>query len=158
MGFGRGVNVALDYVLFSILRFIQLIFAVTVCGLYGVDLNNARIAGVAADGRWVYAEVIGGLSAFTCVLYFIPFIMGIPFMFVWDFLLCFMWIVLFAIFGKLFIHENPEGDAGIERMKNAVWIDLVNMLLWFISAILMLVFWIRSRRSSRGRFTGRAQV
>lgn len=35
------------------LRFLQFVFAVTVIGLYGVDLDNARKAGVGADGRWV---------------------------------------------------------------------------------------------------------
>jgi len=155
--FGRDLNIALDWVLFSILRFIQLVFAVTVCGLYGVDLHNAHNAGIAADPKWVYAEVVGGLSAVTCLIYFVPLTMGIPFIFVWDFLLCFMWIVLFGIFGKLYINENPEGDAGIQRMKNAVWIDLVNMLLWLISAVLMLGYWWKTRRT-RSQFTGRAHV
>ncbi len=50
---GRDLNIALDWVLFSILRFIQLVFAVTVCGLYGVDLHAAHNVGVPADGRWV---------------------------------------------------------------------------------------------------------
>ena len=32
----------------------------------------------------------------------------------------FLWIVVFGIFGNLYIKENAEGDAGITRMKNAV--------------------------------------
>jgi hypothetical protein len=49
----------------------------------------------------VYAEVVGGLSAFTAVLYFIPFMVRLPLIFIWDTLLFFLWIVLFGIFGNV---------------------------------------------------------
>jgi len=55
--------------------------------------------------------------------------------FPWDVILFILWVAVFGIFGKLFIHEDAEGNKDIERMKSAVWIDLINMLLWFISAI-----------------------
>lgn len=57
----------------------------------------------------------------------------------------------------MYIHEDPEGNSGIKRMKNAVWIDLLNMLLWFITSISGAVtfFFFRGGRS---RFTGRARV
>jgi len=148
---------AWSYIFFSILRFFQLVLAVTVCGLYGVDLQNARNAGKYTDGRWVYAVVVGALSAFTALLYMIPFMMRIPFIFVWDIIILFFWIVLFGIFGKLYINENAEGDSGVQRMKNAVWVDLTNLLLWLITAVLMAGHWWRSR-TGRTQFTGRAQV
>lgn len=31
----------------------------------------------------------------------IPFILKVPFLFVWDTLLCFLWIVIFGIFGNV---------------------------------------------------------
>lgn len=43
---------ALSHLLFSILHFVQFALAITVCGLYGVDLDRARRANVHADGRW----------------------------------------------------------------------------------------------------------
>jgi len=155
--FRRDMDIALDYILFSILRFFQFVLALTVCGLYGVDLHNARSQGKYADGKWVFAEVVGGLSAVTALLYMVPFVMRLPFAFLWDLLLCFLWIVLFGIFGNMYIHANPQGDSGIQRMKNAVWVDLVNMLLWLISAVLMAGYWWRNR-NSRSQFTGRAHV
>jgi len=157
MGLRNGVDLALDWLLFSLLRFVQFVLAITVCGLYGVDLSNARKAHVGADGRWVYAEVVGALAAVSALLYMIPLVLRLPFAFVWDFLVFFFWVVLFGIFGHMYIHENPEGDSGIQRMKNAVWVDLVNMLLWLISAVLMVGYWW-GRRNSRSQFTGRAQV
>lgn len=63
---------------------------------------------------------------------------------------------MFGIFGNLYIHANAQGDGGITRMKNAVWVDLVNMLLWLITAVMsMVMFFLRGRRSL---FTGRAAV
>ncbi len=92
-------GMALSYLTFSVLHFFQFVLAIVVCGLYGVDLHRASSAGVRADGKWyvltlsrqiwscfrnaspltrqdrqVYAEVVGGLSALTAALYFIPFI------------------------------------------------------------------------------------
>lgn len=57
---------------------------------------------------------------------------------------------------QMYIHENPEGDSGIQRMKNAVWVDLTNAILWLISAILVAGYWWRNR-NARTVFTGRAR-
>lgn len=58
---------------------------------------------------------------------------------------------------QLYIHEDPEGDGAIQRMKNAVWVDLANMLLWFIAFVAMLGYWWKNR-DRRSLFTGRAHV
>ena len=68
-----------------------------------------------------------------------------------------LWAAVFGIFGKMFIHEKPEGNSGIKRMKNAVWIDLINMLLWFFTAIFAAV-WFFFLRGGRSLHTGRATV
>lgn len=105
----------------------------------------------------VYAEVVASLSAFTALLYLIPFASRVPFAFVWDTILFCGWIALFGIFGNMYIKERAEGDAGIIRMKHAVWVDLTNALLWLISAVGMGIFWFR-HRGNRSRWTGRAKV
>lgn len=66
-------------------------------------------------------------------------------------------MALFGTFGKMYINENPEGDAGITRMKHAVWVDLVNMLLWFMTAVYGTVIFFM-HRSGRTLHTGRAEV
>ena len=81
----------------------------------------------------------------------------VPFAFVIDTILFILWISLFGLFGNMYIKENAEGDSGVQRMKNAVWVDLVNALLWLISAVGMVVFWVR-HRGGRSRWTGRATV
>ena len=57
----------------------------------------------------------------------------------------------------MYIKEDAEGVDGIVRMKRAVWIDLVNMLLWLITAIAMGLFWFK-HRNNRSTFTSRARV
>ncbi|MCJ1372114.1 hypothetical protein MMC20_003335 [Loxospora ochrophaea] len=137
------------------LRFFQLVLALTVAGLYGVDLNNARKHGVYADSKWVYAEVVAGFASLTALIYMVPFVKSYV-AFGWDLILFIMWIALFGIFGKMYIHAKPQEDAGIQRMKNAVWVDLVNMLLWLVTAVMgALLFFSGGRRSLH---TGRATV
>ncbi|CZS91656.1 uncharacterized protein RAG0_02180 [Rhynchosporium agropyri] len=146
-----------SYIAHSVYRFLQFVFAITVCGLYGVDLNRANQAGKYSDGKWIYAEVTASLSAVAALLYLIPLTARIPFVFIGDLILFVLWIALFGLFGDMYIQEHAEGNKGIARMKNAVWVDLVNALLWLVSAAAMAVFWVR-QRGGRSMWTGRAKV
>lgn len=58
----------------------------------------------------------------------------------------------------MYIPANPTPEqSGQRRMQNAVWIDLVNMLLWLITAIYSTVIFFRGR-SGMTMHTGRAHV
>jgi hypothetical protein len=105
----------------------------------------------------VYAEVTASFSAITALLYLIPFFSRTPFIFIWDTILFILWIALFGLFGNMYIKEDAEGNAAVQRMKNAVWVDLVNVLLWLGSAVGMAFYWVK-HRNNRTRFTGRAIV
>jgi hypothetical protein len=164
---------SLGYIAHSVYRLVQMVLALTVCGLYGVDLHKANREHAYSDGKWVrppsspstqpsanssqvYAEVTASLAAVTALIYLIPFFSRIPFLFVWDFILCILWFALFGIFGHLYIGTRAD-DYGIQRMKNAVWVDLTNALLWMISGFGMLIYWFK-HRNNQTRFTGRATV
>ena len=69
-----------------------------------------------------------------------------------------LWVAVFGLFGKIYMHADPAGNSGVQRMKNAVWIDLINMLLWFLSAIYSAVLFYRFRRGHSSLHTGRATV
>ncbi|KAI7920128.1 hypothetical protein M0657_006720 [Pyricularia oryzae] len=145
------------YIAFTVLHFLAFAMALTVCGLYGVDLTRARESGVAADPKWVFAEVVAGISVFTTLVYLIPFVLrfaGVP---IWNLILFILWIAVFGVFGSMYIKEDPEGNQAIQRMKNAVWVDLANALLWLIIAIFSGVYWW-GHRERRSRFTGRARL
>ncbi|KAF2492763.1 hypothetical protein BU16DRAFT_466127 [Lophium mytilinum] len=155
---GSGSDFTIGAILRLIARLLQFVLALTVAGLYGVDLHNAHKAHVYADSKWVYAEVVAGISAITALVYTLPIPMIKPW-FLWplDTLIFILYMALFGTFGKMYINENPEGDAGITRMKHAVWVDLVNMLLWFFTAVYGAVIFVMHRRG-RTLHTGRAQV
>ncbi|CAG8948795.1 hypothetical protein HYALB_00012186 [Hymenoscyphus albidus] len=138
-------------------RLLQLVLGLTVIGLYGIDLHKANSVGKYSDAKWVYAIVVSSLSAATALFYAIPRFHRIPFIFAWDSILFILWIALFGLFGKMYIKENPEGNKGIRRMKNAVWVDLANACLWFISALGMAAYWFKFR-GMRTKWTGRATV
>ncbi|KAI1423885.1 hypothetical protein F5Y12DRAFT_715870 [Xylaria sp. FL1777] len=151
------VGMATSYVLFAILHFFQFVLAIAVIGLYGTDLDRAHKKGAYTDGKWVYAIVVASLSAVTAVLYLIPFFLRFAAVPVWSFIIFVLWIALFGLFGSLYIHEDPEGNGDIQRMKNAVWVDLVNALLWLIGTATAAIYWW-SHRERNTRFTGRAKL
>jgi hypothetical protein len=69
-----------------------------------------------------------------------------------------LWTAVFGTFGKLYINETPDpGDTATRRMKNAVWIDLVNMILWFLTTLLGAALFFKYRKT-RSTYTGRATV
>ena len=94
MGFkDRAVNLHGGFVFFivhTVLRFFQFVLACTVLGLYGTDLNNARIHGVKGDSKWVFAEIVGGIAAVTSLVYLIP-ILKWHIAFGWD------WVILYVV-------------------------------------------------------------
>ncbi|KAG8406433.1 hypothetical protein J3459_012378 [Metarhizium acridum] len=147
------------YFAFCALHLVCFALALAVCGLYGQDINNAHQKDKHSDSKWVYAVIVGALSAVTCVFWFVPALLRHAGVLgaVWNSILFILWITLFGVFGALFIHEDAEGDGDIQRMKNAVWVDLTSALLWLISAVATTVYWWR-HRDARSTFTGRARV
>ncbi|OKL61028.1 hypothetical protein UA08_03834 [Talaromyces atroroseus] len=132
------------------LRLFQFAMGLTIVGLYGIDLHHATEKGVYADPKWVYAEWTSCVSAITAGVHLFSLWylerrkgpsaaitsyvkMHLPF-FVWEVILCIFWLVLFGIFGKMYISEDAEGQSGIKRMKRAVWVDFMNLLLWATTA------------------------
>ncbi|KAI9871823.1 MAG: hypothetical protein M1830_002406 [Pleopsidium flavum] len=73
----------MGWIIHAILRSLQFVFALTVAGLYGTDLSNARKHGVGGDPKWVYAEVVAGLSALTSIIYMVPLLKSF-YLFAWD--------------------------------------------------------------------------
>jgi len=144
-----------------VLRFLELIFALAVVGLYAQDLNKARKEHKYSDGKWVFATVVGSLSAVTALIFaIVPLLISytaVAILFAWDCVLFILWCGVFGLFGSMYIHAKPEMDAGIQRMKNAVWVDLVCLLLWFITTIMGAVGWWKGR-GNRSLHTGRARV
>jgi hypothetical protein len=138
-----------------IYRIFQFVMGLVVIGLYAQDLDKARKAGKYVDSKWVYAVFTGAFSSVWALVCMVPIFKSWMFFFV-DALIWFFWVVAFGIFGKMYVKEDPKGNAGIVRMKRAAWIDMTNMLLWLLSAIYgAYVFW--KWRKERTTYTGRAE-
>ncbi|KAL2257086.1 hypothetical protein VTK26DRAFT_683 [Humicola hyalothermophila] len=150
-------GITLSHLLFSLLHFIQFALAITVCALYGINLDHARKANAHADGKWIYAEVVAGLSALTTLLYCIPYVLRFALVWAWNLVLFILWIALFGIFARIYINEDAGGNSDIQRMKNAVWVVLASAILWLIGCLAHFVYWW-GHRDRRSRFTSRARI
>ncbi|KAJ5672530.1 hypothetical protein N7507_001657 [Penicillium longicatenatum] len=172
----------------SILRFLQFVFGLTVIGLYGRCVHHDHKYHDTYHSKWVFALVVGFLATSTAAFHMIlPFIkkrvnnssnpkLHLP-QFVWEAVLCIIWLTVFGIFGKMYIGVYPTdssssskrdstssssssssssdsstsvlGDASkINRMRHAVWIDLVNLLMWVFTASWVLLRWLKGRRAA----------
>ncbi|KAJ5381682.1 uncharacterized protein N7496_004110 [Penicillium cataractarum] len=169
-------------------RFLQFVFGLTVIGVYGKDVRHDHDDGHTWNAKWVFAMITAFLATSTAAVHMIlPFLMRrvtyrpnlklkLP-QFVWEFILCVLWLTLFGIFGKMYIGVYPSesndsgkrdtdtttssssssssdsglGDASkINRMRHAVWIDLVNLVMWVVTASWVLLRWLKSRRAAEG--------
>ena len=64
----------LGFIFSTILRFIQLVLALAVVGLYGQYVNTARAEGKYMDPNYVYAVVVGAIGAVSALVLMIPFV------------------------------------------------------------------------------------
>lgn len=76
-----------NFVINTVLRFFQLILALTAIGLYGGYVNDARLQHKYADPNYVFAVVVGSLAAVTALILAVPFFKMYR-LFAWD------WIML----------------------------------------------------------------
>jgi len=124
-----------------------------------------------ALGLTVYAEAVAIISVSTTLLYFALFYFerrhakdvftyhkfrNYPVFPLWDFILFILYLVVFILFGTMFIGENPAGDAGIQRMKTAVSIDAACWVMWLGSGTLVgYIWWLSGGRSYDMRLCSR---
>ncbi|CAI7639607.1 unnamed protein product [Penicillium viridicatum] len=126
------------------LRTLQFVFAVTVAGLYGVDLAHYTKSNNHAHAEWIYAEFVAALSALTCIVHCFITVTRVGWS-AWDGV---------GVFGSAYTsHINPQYETAtlsVPRMRAAVWINLVNMVLWFATMVLGISWCIRTRKVKRG--------
>ncbi|ETI23767.1 hypothetical protein G647_05573 [Cladophialophora carrionii CBS 160.54] len=135
-----------------VLRSFQLIDALVVIGMYGVDLNAAMKASKYADGKWVFAVTTGSLAAVTALIFSLASIAiqyrTVALLFAWDWTMAILFAVLSGIFGSMYLHENVEMESGIHRMKTAVGFDLAGLVLWTLTASFGTWWFFSERRKS----------
>jgi hypothetical protein len=136
----------------AVLRAIQFIFAIIVAGLYGVDLSHATSINAHARSEWIYAEFVAAVSCMTCLLHCFATVTGVGWC-AWDGVLVILWLAQVGVFGTIFYPETSSGygaaTLSVARMRAAVWMCLINMVLWFLTTVLGVGWCIRTRRCVR---------
>ena len=114
---------ALDRIVSIVLRLAELVFACIVAGINGDYLHKADKADASSweVGRFIYAEVVAGISIFLAIVWLVPF-SGTFIHWPVDFIISVCW---FAAFGLLvdvsLLILNPKGGKDmIESDSNYV--------------------------------------
>jgi hypothetical protein len=92
-------------------------------------------------------------SVVTCVFHAFVTVKRVTWC-LWDGVLFIFWLAQVGVFGSIYyaspLNAEYEGFTQcVPRMKAAVWIDLVNMLLWFSTFVLGVAWCIRARKITR---------
>lgn len=134
-----------------VVRTLQFILALVAVGFYGHRVDEDRKGeGHSFAPEWLFAVIVCGCSAVTAVVFLMAASAGaIPFIgsrlkmlktyraFAWDASLFIAWLVVFGIFAGIFLKrksDEPYKGASVGSMKTAVWVDMVNAVLWMGSA------------------------
>jgi hypothetical protein len=132
-------------------RTLQFVFAITVAALYGVDLAHASNIHAHAEASWIYAEILACISALTVIHGLIKIKRG-----AWcvlDWVLLVLWATQSGIFGQIYLKGSNAQLGGfaqsVQRMKVAVGIDLLCMLLWSATAVHAVWCCIATRKEVR---------
>jgi hypothetical protein len=136
--FGDAINARLDspfVTLFTLgIRLLQLVFSLAAGISYAIELSQGN-----TSATYIYSQVVFGL---TCTTLFIDALTlrSYRLTFVVESTLCILWLALFGRFYQTFVGMDEVIDpehmsANKGRMKAAVWLDLVNFLLWLASAL-----------------------
>lgn len=139
-----------------VLRALQLILAIVIAALYGVDLAHFTKLHAHADANWIYAEFVAAVSAIACLV----FVFVAPSHVAWsilDIVIFVLWLAQAGVFGSIFYPEvrldyadsTLSLSSSTSRMRAAVWIDVVNVMLWLLTAVLRIAWFVIGRKRSR---------
>lgn len=164
---GNKIRNPLKTTLDALLRTLQFSLGIAVIALYGPDLHDQHSStstSTAIDSRWLYAVITASLSSLTALFYLttMPLLCHrtplvrraswiLP-LFAWEGVLWLLWLVVFGIFGKVFI--PCRGLHGHEGMWRAVWVDLV---AWGVEWVLVGWAGVRWWRGRQGASLGMGQ-
>lgn len=162
MGFSSGDGVV-HTIGKVIVRSLQFVLALTVAGIYGNHVDNQRKNNNPANPAFTFAVVVGGLSCTSAIIFNIPKVKAYH-VFAWDWLMTIFWLAIFGKFAAVFLPLDPNNpkasyeSTNTQQMKNVVWVDLINMFLWFITATYGTFLFVRHRRQSKVEFVEEGQA
>ncbi|KAL4904539.1 hypothetical protein BDW74DRAFT_154088 [Aspergillus multicolor] len=149
-----------------VLRIAEIAFAAVVAGIIGWFLNRFGDLEVWPKARWIYTEVIAGISILFGLIWLIPFSAGLL---LWplDLLISFAW---FAAFGVL-VDANDRLNCGsiwtwgvitdntfCGRWRAAQAFSFLSAIVWIASALVGMWFTFRVRRHTTDTYGTRSRV
>ncbi|KAI5860107.1 membrane-associating domain-containing protein [Durotheca rogersii] len=154
-------------VFFFILRIAELAFAGIVAGINGDYLRSVHNADSWYQGRFIYTEVVAGISLFFALVWLFPFAAFLH----WpiDLLISICWFVAFGLLvnflggscGYVFNWDNLSfhRDNQCGKWKAVIAFSFLSAICWFVSAIIG-IFWVRDREAQvyRRRFRANPRV
>ncbi|KAK8125598.1 uncharacterized protein PG998_001357 [Apiospora kogelbergensis] len=151
-----------------ILRLAELAFAAIVAGINGHYLHRVQGVDSWSLGRFIYAEVVAGISIFLALIWLFPF-SGSFVHWPVDIVISICWFVAFGLI------VNLIGDScgyvfdwggfafrGVNQCGNwkaVIAFSFLSAICWLVSAIIGII-WVRDheRRAYRRRTWGRSRV
>src|SRR3569833_1268254 len=126
-----------------VVRGLQFLFGLIVAGFYGHRIDVDRRAGAPQSGEWVFGVTIAGLSCITALIFALAGPLNMISsrfrtyrLFPMDFGLFLFWIIVFGIFGGIFLKRADDDSykgTSTTTQRAVVWLDLLNALLWLLS-------------------------
>ncbi|PGG95747.1 hypothetical protein AJ80_09918, partial [Polytolypa hystricis UAMH7299] len=146
------------------LRVGEVAFGAVVAGIVGSYLHKFNSANEWPQARWIYTEVIAGISILLGLIWLIPFSGSFT---TWpiDIILSLAWFAAFGLLvnslnnlqcGRAFDWNNFLDDNICSRWKAANAFSFLSAIFWLVSAILGLwfVYRTRNRRAVAGDGVG----
>jgi len=141
-----------------VLRLGELAFAGIVAGITGVYLHDYRADSGQPLARFIYTEVVAGVSILFALLWLLPFASGF---FNWpiDLFVSFAWFAVFGILvnwmndtnvctGDTFAWEQISFKGACGRWRAIEAFSFLSALFWILSALVGIWFIHRERRKT----------
>ncbi|RDW72491.1 MARVEL domain-containing protein [Aspergillus mulundensis] len=149
-----------------VLRITEIAFAAVVAGIIGWFLNRFGDLDMWPNARWIYTEVIAGISIFFGLVWLIPFSAGFL---LWplDLLISFAWFAAFGVLvdgrdrldcGSIWRWDNITDDTICGRWRASQAFSFLSAIVWIVSALVGMWFTFRVRRHSTDRDVDRSRV
>ncbi|KAL2833550.1 marvel domain-containing protein [Aspergillus pseudoustus] len=143
-----------------ILRIAEIAFAAVVAGIFGWFLAKFDDIDVWPKPRWIYTEVIAGISILFGLIWLIPFSSGF---FTWplDLLISFAWFAAFGILvdandrlncGSIWAWGRITDNTYCGRWKAGQAFAFLSAIVWIVSALVGIWFTFRVRRHATDRY------
>ncbi|KAL4793007.1 marvel domain-containing protein [Aspergillus venezuelensis] len=153
-------------VLSIVLRIAEIGFGAVVAGIIGWFLHRFEDVDVWPQPRWIYTEVIAGISILFGLIWLIPFASSF---FTWplDLLIALAWFAAFGVqvdannrlnCGSIWRWGAITDDTYCGRWKAAQAFSFLSAIVWAVSTLVGIWFTFRVRRHATDRYGRHSRV